>query len=227
MCSFLRALVSEPSSLCMHMHSAALSSHGGLDKHAKLGGRWKAGCLRLVSLSVCGFCILQLDWHGLSNNMAGRQNESLVGFYPLKWYSIIFDGLSLPESTPHNDPKVRVPFTLKYCVAWSHIKIIVLICPVFVLAMTLIGGDRAMRIKNLFWGMLTKFEPQIPWLTIIGFQSGHHGKGIASRYKCYTYCMSLWLHVQVSHWIVLMQGMQCCIAQGWEITNEHQKGTEK
>lgn len=90
MCSFLQALLSEPSSFCMHMHSAALSSHGGLDKHAKLGGRWKAACLCLVSLSVCCFCVPQLDWHGLSNNMAGRQYESLVGFCPLKLYSIIF-----------------------------------------------------------------------------------------------------------------------------------------
>lgn len=61
MCSFLQALVSEPSSFCMHMHCTALSSHGKLDKHAKLGGRWKALCLCLVSLSVCLFCVPQLD----------------------------------------------------------------------------------------------------------------------------------------------------------------------
>lgn len=105
MCSFLQALVSEPSSFSMHMHSTALSSHGRLDKHARLGGRWKAVCLCLVSLSVCWFCVVQLDWHGLSNNMAGRQYESLVGFYPLKWYSIIFDALFLPQTTPYNDSR--------------------------------------------------------------------------------------------------------------------------
>lgn len=76
--------------LYAYAHGAALSSHGRLHKHAKQGWRWKAACLRLVSLSVCCFCVPQLDWHGLSNNMAGRQYESLVGFYPLKWYSIIF-----------------------------------------------------------------------------------------------------------------------------------------
>lgn len=90
MYSCLQALVSEPSSFCMRMHSTVLSLHGGLDKHAKLGGRWKAACLCLVSLSVCCFCVPQPDWHHLSNNMAGRQFESLVGFYPLKWYSITF-----------------------------------------------------------------------------------------------------------------------------------------
>lgn len=39
MCSFLQAFVFEPSSFCMHMHRTALSSHGGLDKHARLGIR--------------------------------------------------------------------------------------------------------------------------------------------------------------------------------------------
>lgn len=69
---------------------AALSSHRGLDKHATLRRRWKAACLCLVSLSVFCFFALQLDWHGLSNNMAGRQYESLPGFYPLKWFLVTF-----------------------------------------------------------------------------------------------------------------------------------------
>lgn len=90
MCSFLQAWVSEPPSFGMHMHSAALSSHRGLDKHATLRGRWKAACLCLVSLSVFCFFAPLLDWHGLSNNMAGRQYESLPGFYPLKWFSVTF-----------------------------------------------------------------------------------------------------------------------------------------
>lgn len=110
MCSFLQALVSEPSSFCMHMHSTALSAHGRLDKHAKLGGRWKLACLCLVSLSVCWLCVPQHDWHGLSNNMAGRQYESLVGIYPLKWYSIIFWWASFfpsPETTPCNDARSK------------------------------------------------------------------------------------------------------------------------
>lgn len=124
MCSFLQALVSEPSSFCMHMHSTSLSAHGRLDKHAKLGGRWKPVCLCLVSLSVCLFCVPEHDWHGLSNNMAGRQYESLVGIYPLKWYSIIFWWTSfflclklclLMMQGP-------APFTLKSFVTWRLIK---------------------------------------------------------------------------------------------------------
>lgn len=67
---------------------AALSSHRGLDKHATLRRRWKAACLCLVSLPVFCFFAPQLDWHGLSNNMAGRQYESLPGFYPLKWFPV-------------------------------------------------------------------------------------------------------------------------------------------
>lgn len=41
-------------------------------------------------------------------------------------------------------------------------------CFFFPLAMTLIGGDRTMRIKNIFGDLLTKCEPRIPWLTVIG-----------------------------------------------------------
>lgn len=33
-----------------------------------------------------------------------------------------------------------------------------------------------MSIKKKKRGMLTKFEPQIPWLTFLGFWSGHHGR---------------------------------------------------
>lgn len=42
------------------------------------------------SACLCCFCGPHPDWHALSNNMAGRQYESLVKFCPLKWYSITF-----------------------------------------------------------------------------------------------------------------------------------------
>lgn len=44
----------------------------------------------VFSLPVCCFCGPHPDWRALSNNMAGRQYESLVKFCPLKWYSITF-----------------------------------------------------------------------------------------------------------------------------------------
>lgn len=56
MCSFLEAVVSEPSSFSVHMHSSVLSSLGGMDKHAKQGEKLKAASLCLLSLSVCCFC---------------------------------------------------------------------------------------------------------------------------------------------------------------------------
>lgn len=91
--SFRRWFVNLHHSVCI---CTAWSSHGRLDKHAKLEGRWKA-CSCLVSLSVCWVYVLVLDWQGLSNNMAGTRYGCLVAFYPLKWYSIIFDGLFCPK----------------------------------------------------------------------------------------------------------------------------------
>lgn len=106
--------------------------------------------------------------------MAGRHYESLVGFYPLKWYSITFL-MGLFCSKPHLIMiEMRLPFTLKCRVAWSQIKIIVLICLFFPpfsspLAMTLIGGDRTLRIKNIFWGLLNNCEP---WILLAHSYSG-------------------------------------------------------
>lgn len=129
-----------------------LWAHRGLGKHATLRERWKAACSCLVSPSVFCFFAPQLDWHGLSNNMAGRQYESLPGFYPLKWFSVtfliflkgffsFFPLLSLfnvfvffsfaPSHASEWFWKANAIHIQMICVAWSQIKIIVLICPFF------------------------------------------------------------------------------------------------